>query len=139
MSVEINVRYDGGLKCTAEHVPSRAAFETEAPVDNGGKGTKFSPTDLVGAAFGTCVMTIMGLIAGHSGIDLKGTTVRVVKEMASHPARRIGGLTATITFPKGLEISDADRMKFERTIETCPVRQSLHPDVKVEAKFVYPS
>lgn len=138
MSVEINVRYEGGLKCTATHVSSGISLTTDAPKDNGGKGGSFSPTDLVATAFGTCVMTIMGLLAERDGINLAGTNIHIVKEMATHPARRIGKLETTITFPKGIELSDAVRTKLERAVESCPVKQSLHPDIKAETRFIYP-
>ncbi|MFH0800382.1 MAG: OsmC family protein [Pseudomonadota bacterium] len=138
MSVEMDVRYDGGFRCTATHGPSGITMTTDAPTDNGGKGEAFSPTDLVAAALGTCVMTIMAMMAERSGLDLTGTRIHLVKDMATAPSRRIGRVGATITFPKGLKISDADRIKLERSVESCPVKQSLHPDIKVATEFIYP-
>lgn len=138
MSVEIDVRYDGGLHCTAIHGPSKGEFSTDAPKDNGGKGEAFSPTDLVGAALGTCIMTIMGMIAEQGHVNLTGTNIHIEKEMASAPLRRIDNFKITITFPAGLALSDKDRVKLERVVDMCPVRQSLHPDIKVATKFVYP-
>lgn len=137
MSVEITVEYKGDLHCTTTHAPSKTTLNTDAPTDNGGKGEAFSPTDLVATAFGTCVMTIMGLIAQRSGIELEGTKIHVVKEMAAAPLRRIGSISATVTFPKGLSIPDAEKRKLEAAVGMCPVKQSLHPDVKIDAKFVY--
>lgn len=137
MSVEIDVTYNGNLHCTATHGPSNATLVTDAPTDNGGKGAAFSPTDLVATAFGTCILTIMGLFAKRSNLDLSGTKVHVTKEMATEPLRRIGKLTATVMFPKGLKVSDADRGKLEKSVNMCPVKQSLHPDIQVEAKFNY--
>ena len=102
------------------------------------KASAFSPTDLVATALGTCAMTVMGLVAQRHSIDLTGTTVKVVKEMVSEPARRIGLLTVVFHFPKHLELSDADKTRFERAVQLCPVKQSLHPDVNIDVKFVYP-
>jgi putative redox protein len=53
------------------------------------------------------------------------------------PLRRIGALTVTITVPAGRIVSPSDRELLERAAETCPVRQSLHPDVKVSMVFGY--
>jgi putative redox protein len=137
MAVTIEIGYLGHLHCEAEHGPSRDRLRTDAPVDNGGKGEAFSPTDLVATALGTCLMTVMGIVADRHQLDLSGTRVRVVKEMTSVPLRRIGGLTAVIAIPSGAALSAADRKLLERTADLCPVRQSLHPDVKVTMQFEY--
>jgi putative redox protein len=138
MSVQIDVAYEGQLHCRATHGPSGATLATDAPVDNGGKGEAFSPTDLLATALGACVLTIMGLVAQRHGIDLAGTTVRVVKEMAAQPVRRIGSLRTVVTLPAGLKLSAEDRKRLQAGAATCPVRQSLHPDIAVPIEFVYP-
>jgi putative redox protein len=137
MAVKIEIAYLGGLHCEAVHGPSRNALITDAPVDNGGKGAAYSPTDLVATALGTCLMTVMGIVAERHQLELEGTRVQVVKEMTSVPTRRIGALTATIAIPNGARLSDAARALLERTADLCPVRQSLHPDVKVTMNFEY--
>ena len=138
MAVEIDIRYEGQLRCGAVHGPSRQALTTDAPVDNGGKGEAFSPTDLVATAMGTCVMTIMGLVAQRQGVDLSGTRIHVTKEMAQAPVRRISAIRVTVTLPAGLELGEADRVRIENGARSCPVRQSLHPDVETPIVFVYP-
>ena len=139
MSVEIDVVYQGALRCLATHGPSKATLGTDAPTDNGGKGAAFSPTDLVGTALGSCILTIMGIVAQRSGLDIAGARVRVEKEMAAAPTRRIGKLTAVVTMPAGRNFSEADRQKLERGADACPVKQSLHPDVELKISFVWPS
>jgi putative redox protein len=138
MGVEISIDYQGSLHCVAKHALSGQSIITDAPLDNGGRGEAFSPTDLVGAALGTCIVTVMDLVARRSGIDIIGTKVHVIKEMTSIPIRRIGKLTATVTYPNGLKLSEADKKKLEKTAHTCPVKQSLHPDIEVEVNFHYP-
>ncbi len=137
VAVTIDIAYLGDLHCEAVHGPSKNRLVTDAPVDNGGKGETFSPTDLTATALGTCLMTIMGLVAKRHGWDLEGTRVSVVKEMTAVPIRRIGALTATISIPPGRVTAAADRGLLERAAATCPVRQSLHPDVKVTMVFEY--
>ena len=139
MSVEIDVAYQGALHCLAIHGPSKAALVTDAPTDNGGKGDAFSPTDLVGTALGACILTIMGLAAQRSGLDISGARVKVSKEMAASPLRRIAKLTVVVTMPAGRSFSEADRRKLESCAEACPVKQSLHPDVRVELSYVWPA
>lgn len=138
MAVEMTMKYRGDLLCSATHEPSGATIKTEAPKDNGGRGLQFSPTDLVGTALGTCMLTIMGLIAQRHGWDMSGATVKVLKEMATNPVRRIGKLTAVISLPQSLAaLTDEDRLILERGALACPVKASLHPDVELEIKFEY--
>jgi putative redox protein len=135
MSVTVVVAYEGSLHCTATHGPSQQTLSTDAPVDNGGSGAAFSPTDLVAAALGSCMLTIMGKVAQRDGLDLAGTHVSVVKEMVAQPTRRIGALRVLVTLPSGSRLSPADRSKLEKAAAACPVKQSLHPDVQVTVEF----
>ena len=137
MSVEMEVIYEGDLHCVASHGPSGQSVATDAPVDNGGRGAAFSPTDLVGTALGACMVTIMGLYAERAGLDITGTRVRVVKDMAAVPVRRIGKLTVVVALPKGRAFSTEQKAELERAAVMCPVKQSLHPDTEIALQFVY--
>ena len=138
MAVEINITYEGGLHCNATHGPSRQTLTTDAPVDNGGKGAAFSPTDLAATAMGTCMATIMGLVVQRNNLNLDGLQIQVIKEMTADPVRRIGSLKTRLVVPRGKALSATDRAKLEAAAKVCPVKQSLHPDVKTPIEFVYP-
>ena len=138
MSVEIKITYQGGLQCAATHGPSQQTLGTDAPVDNGGKGAAFSPTDLVATALGTCMATIMGRVAQRHQLDLEGLEVQVIKEMTADPVRRIGSLTTRLVFAPNKPIPVELRGRLEAAAHTCPVKQSLHPDVRTPVEFVYP-
>ena len=97
--VKMTADYTGGLHCTAVHGPSGIRIETDAPVDNHGRGEAFSPTDLAGASLLTCMMTTMDLAARRNGIDLTGMRGEVTKEMAATPPRRIERLSVRIWIP----------------------------------------
>ncbi|MEG2327880.1 MAG: OsmC family protein [Akkermansia sp.] len=120
--------YQGGLHCSAMHEPSGATVSTDAPVDNNGRGESFSPTDLVGAALAGCMSTIMGIVAQRKNIVIEGMTVEVGKYMNADP-RRIAKLEVTITVP--LPANHPDRKLIEQAALTCPVKQSLHPDIEI--------
>jgi putative redox protein len=139
MSVEIEIVYEGQLRCQATHAPSKTKLITDAPVDNHGKGESFSPTDLVATALGTCMMTLMGIIADRHKLDIAGTRVHVVKDMVQEPVRRIGALRVTIRVPadKGARLSADDRKKLETAALQCPVHKSLHPDIETPIEFSY--
>jgi putative redox protein len=133
--VQINIAYQGQLRCHATHGPSGTTLVTDAPVDNHGKGESFSPTDLVATALGACMLTIMGIVAERHKLDLAGTTVTVQKEMTLAPPRRISKLTVRIAVP--LNLSPDDRTRLENAAHTCPVHRSLHPDIQTPIEFVY--
>jgi len=136
MGVEIDVTYEGDLHCLAIHRPSGNTLMTDAPVDNGGRGEAFSPTDLVATALGACLVTVMGLYANRQNMNLSGTRVHVVKEMVSDPVRRIGSLIVTVTLPKGYNFTEAQISALKQAASLCPVKQSLNPDVHVAMNFL---
>ena len=135
MAVEINIVYEGELRCRAQHGPSGVVLKTDAPVDNQGKGESFSPTDLVATALGCCMMTIMGILARRHGYPIEGTAVKVLKEMVQEPVRRIGQLTVEIHVANSDRLKETDRKILQQAVHTCPVLKSLHPDIQVPVAF----
>ena len=131
MSVSVQVVYEGALRCSVTHGPSGQVTVTDAPEDNGGRGAAISPTDMVAAAYGSCVLTIIGLAARRESLDVTGTRITVVKEMTAQPARRIASLKANLAFPSRSSLTQAEKAKLLAAAKACPVRQSLHPDVEV--------
>jgi uncharacterized OsmC-like protein len=131
--VEIDVRYDGGKKCSLTH-PEGATLRTDAPRDIGGDATAFSPTDLVAAAIASCILTTIAMFAERHGIDLTGAAAQVGKEMNPSP-RRIGRLPVIVTLPATL--SAEMRVTLERVGHQCPVCASLHPDVETPLEYRY--
>lgn len=131
--VEINATYEGHLRTSAQHGPSGCTVETDAPVDNHGRGERFSPTDLLATALGTCMVTIMGIFAERNEIDLVGTKVKILKEMTSDLPRRVAKLTVELTVP--LPADHPRRKAIEQAALTCPVYLSLHPEVEKAVSF----
>jgi putative redox protein len=101
--VSIVCDYTGGLRCQAEHGPSHSRLETDAPLDNQGKGERFSPTDLVATALASCILTVMGIMAERHGWSLGGCSARVEKTMTTSGRRKIAKLEVWIQWPEGLE------------------------------------
>ncbi len=135
MAVEITVTYQGELRCEAQHGPSKAQLVTDAPVDNQGKGASFSPTDLVATALGSCMLTIMGIVAQRHAIELKGATIKVEKHMVADPARRIGRLPVTITVPGPLD--EKQRKLLMAAAEGCPVHRTLGERVEMPITWIW--
>lgn len=135
MSVRIDVHYEGDLHCTAIHTPSGDRMLTDAPPDNRGRGAHFSPTDLVAAAMGTCVLTVMGVVARDRDIDMRGARAEVHKHMSEVPRRHISKLTVEVTLPARL--GDKERRILEGAGHACPVHNSLATHTEVALTFVY--
>jgi putative redox protein len=127
--------YLGDLRTQATHLQSGTQILTDAPTDNHGRGEAFSPTDLVAAALGSCMMTIMGIVARRDSIDLRGSTMDIVKVMSAEAPRRIAKVEVKLNMLTDTELSDADRAKLERAAHTCPVALSLHPDIEQVITF----
>ena len=129
------VKYKGELRTEAVHLKSGKTIITDAPIDNQGNGEAFSPTDLVATALGSCMITIMGIVAEREGIILNGTTAEVEKVMATSP-RRIGEVKIKIKFIQKLNRDQKD--KLERAAKSCPVSGSLNENLKETVEFIYP-
>jgi uncharacterized OsmC-like protein len=133
--VNVSIKYTGNLHCDATHGPSQSIIATDAPTDNKGKGEAFSPTDLVATALGTCMSTIMGMKADELGVDLRGMTVSVQKEMSKDAPRRIVGLPSEVHIP--LPPNSPHRAALEQVALNCPVHKSLPPEINRPTKFFW--
>jgi len=131
--VQMDVVYQGDLHTRCEHEPSGAVLATDAPVDNQGRGESFSPTDLAATALASCMLTVMGIVANRHGWKLDGSQGRVEKTMVAEPVRRIGRLAVRLAMAAGVPVEA--RPVLERAANSCPVRQSLHPEIEVLVTF----
>ncbi len=137
MAVEVDVVYEGDLRCSAVHGPSRERIITDAPRDNGGLGRAFSPTDLIATGLATCVVTIMSQAAKRRGFGIEGTRIHVIKERATTGLRRIGRIQLQIQIPGGAGLTAEQRSWLETAADVCPVKKSLHPEVEIAITFQY--
>ena len=128
--VEMSLVYESGLHTTAVHGPSGSRLETDAPVDNRGKGEAFSPTDLLAASLGSCMLTTMAIVADREGWKIDGARARIEKHMELEPRRRVGRIVAELDMPVGLPAAAHSRL--EKAARGCPVAASLHPETRVE-------
>ena len=133
--IEISIDYAGELRCTATHTPSGNTLDTDAPLDNNGRGETFSPTDLVATALGNCMATIIGLVSERKELCMKGLHLKVEKHMSEDMPRRIAKL------PVRIEVPLAEDSKYKDLIInaalTCPVHQSLHSSIEIPITWVW--
>jgi len=128
--------YLGGLRNEVEHLQSGTKLVTDAPLDNHGKGESFSPTDLFASSLGCCMLTIMGISAESYGFNIDGATIETEKVMGTNP-RRIVEIKLDIQFPKGANYTDQQKRLIESAARTCPVANSLNPEIKKTITFNY--
>jgi putative redox protein len=126
----VKTEYLGDLRTEAVHQQSGTTIITDAPLDNQGKGEAFSPSDLVATALGSCMMTIMGIVARRDNIDLQGSTLETNKIMSKELPRKIVRLELTFQMRSGSSLSETDIKKLEKAAHTCPVALSIHPDIE---------
>lgn len=129
----IETIYLSELRTEAKHVLSGDKVITDAPLDNQGKGEAFSPTDLMSASLGSCMLTIMGIAAREHGFNIDATSCSITKIMAAAP-RRVSEIQINFDFP-AIQYTDKQKLILEKAAINCPVAKSLHPDLKQSVKF----
>lgn len=122
------------LQTESTHLASGSKILTDAPVDNNGKGSTFSPTDLLCSSLVSCMLTIMGIKAQKAGFTLGEISTKMTKIMGTEP-RRITRINMVMTL-KGVYNLD-QRKLLEEAALNCPVAKSLHPEIKQEIEFKY--
>lgn len=130
-----HIKYPGNLRTQALHYQSGNTIITDAPTDNQGKGEAFSPTDLVATALGSCMITIMGIVADTHKFNIDGLSADITKVMASDP-RRICEVIIDFNF-RGIALNSHQRKLLENAALHCPVAKSIHPDIKQTIIFNY--
>ena len=128
------VTYSGALRTLATHLQSGSSFETDAPPDNQGMGARFSPTDLIGTSLAACMLTTMAIRARDLEEKLKGTITETEKIMSNAP-RKISGINIRFTWPTAQVFSEEERQRLESIAWTCPVKESIHPDIQLSVDF----
>lgn len=127
------VEYNGNLRTTCTHLKSGQQIITDAPTDNNGKGEAFSPTDLVATAYASCMLTVIGIHCDKNGHSFENGRAEVIKTMGDGP-RRIVKLEIAIDLSgNGWSTELCERIK--KVAETCPVAQSVHPDMEVAITY----
>lgn len=129
------IEYLGGLQTKCTHLKSGVSFVTDAPVDNNGKGSSFSPTDLVATAYVSCMLTIIGIYCENHSIPFLQGEGMVKKIMESGP-RRIGRLEIDLDF-RGNNWGDEIQKRIIAAGESCPVAMTLKGGVEVHFNYLF--
>nr|WP_236657554.1 OsmC family protein [Acidisarcina polymorpha] len=79
-------------------------------------------------SLGSCILSIMGIMARSLDIDLTGATASIEKEMANAP-RRIVKISVHVNVPRVFE--DDHQRKLETAAHACPVHNILNVDAPI--------
>ncbi len=121
-------QYLGKLRCSNLHLQSGTEIFTDAPTDNQGMGSAFSPTDLCALSLTTCIVTTMGIYAKSNGFEILSIEADTTKQMGVDP-RRIEKISALIQIKLSADASDRQKEGLQRITHICPVSRSLHPEL----------
>lgn len=134
MATLIKGKYLDNLRCELVHDKSKTTLLTDAPTDNNGKGESFSPTDLLAAGLGSCMLTIIAIRARTKNISIGQPDILIEKEMTNNP-RRISKIRVEIDFYSPL--TNEERMYLEEEARKCPVALSLSEQIEQDILFRY--
>jgi uncharacterized OsmC-like protein len=76
------------------------------------------------------------MIAERENVKLEGTKIYAEKHMSADSPRRIVKIVLDFDMPKSIPLTF--RPKLQATASSCPVKQSIHPDVTVDIHFRFP-
>ena len=87
---------------------------------------EMQPGELLAAALGACMLTMVGFMASKRGENVTGTELSVVPEFDEKHSRVLK-IALAFSFPDSLT---EDQKKFyARAAQTCPVHNSLREDI----------
>jgi uncharacterized OsmC-like protein len=128
------VIYKGDLRTLASHLQSGTEIETDAPTDNQGLGARFSPTDLIGTALASCILTTMAIRAKELESKLRGVGIETEKIMHANP-RRISRIDLHFSWPEGIIFNEEEKIRLHDIAMTCPVKESINPEIVINHNY----
>lgn len=130
---DVSTIYDALQHCTALEESKAKSVSMDCPYT--GKGEEFSPTNLVEAALGGCMLLAMGAIATRHEIDLSGARIDVRISATDKPVMRFSEVDVDVQLPERL--SAPQRTMLERASEGCPIKHSFGADIPVRVRYRY--
>jgi uncharacterized OsmC-like protein len=113
--------YLGKLRCNNTHKNSGTELITDAPVDNQGLGSSYSPTDLCALSLTTCIITTVAIYSNHKKIEISSIEGSTTKIMANNP-RRIDTIDVQIQIKLADPEDERIRTGVDRYKSSCSYR-----------------
>ena len=131
----VKTSYLGELRCESTHVKTGSGLITDAPVDNCGKGSTFSPTDLLATALLNCMITVMGIHANKQEWPFKVREASAIKKMGINPRRVVEVVIGIEIDGSGLD--SGMREELTQIGLNCPVAKSLSAELRQTVNIGY--
>jgi len=132
--ITAETKYLGKLRCSNVHLKSGTALVTDAPTDNKGLGSSYSPTDLCALSLTTCIITTIAIYAEFKKIEVSSIEGSTEKKMSIDP-RRINSIDVSIMVKLADPTNSKVKTGIERAAHACPVSKSLHPEIIQNVKL----
>ncbi len=129
------IEYLGDLQTKCTHLKSGVEYVTDAPVDNNGKGSSFSPTDMLATSYVSCMITIIGIYCDQNQLNFVHGVGELTKVMESNP-RRVGGLVINLDL-SGNGWTEDEQRRVRRAAENCPVAKSVSDEIEVIFNYTF--
>lgn len=132
-SPNFKVVFENDLITSMTHLYSGTEVKTDAPLDNFGTASSFSPTDLISSSLASCMISIWAIHHKNLGQNLLPISCDVTKVMFSNP-RRIGEII--LNFDLGQNVFTKNEMeKLIRLAVACPVANSINSSINIKTNF----
>jgi putative redox protein len=133
----IRTVYLGELRTLATHVNSGKQVLTDVPIENGGHGESFSPTDLFCASLVSSMLTVLGGVAKSPAFNgtIDGMVARATKTMNLNP-HMVSEIVIEFDMPKK-NYSAEQKEILESSVRNSQVGRSLNDTLKLTLVFNY--
>lgn len=125
MSV-VKTKYTGELSTSTDYPMSHHPIMTSAK--------PFGPTDLLTASLGSCIVTYVDFVAKKNGFETPGIEIEIKKTMNAD-ASRVTAFDVTLNLNN--EFTPGQKEIIEAAAKSCPVGNSLRPDIRRTYAFIY--
>jgi putative redox protein len=127
----ITVTRDQGLRFNVKvrnHV-----FSTDMSVEEGGTDGGPAPVELLGAATGACLATMVQAFCDSRGYTDGNVSVSLTLELVENP-NRVAGLVLDVELPR--DVPERERQKLKRMALRMPVPATLRGEPRVDIEML---
>jgi uncharacterized OsmC-like protein len=102
-------------------------------IEDGGRGQAMSPTEILVASVGACVVMVVGNYCDRNGYKAGGVEVSLTYEMSSSPSR-IATILMDLEIPA--DVPDERKKIIRKLAESCPIHRTLISPPKIDIEII---